>query len=93
MITSQQKDIIRSTVQKINPSFVGVFGSYARGENNSQSDLDILVDFNSKVNLLDVIGLEKELSENLGIKVDLVTRRSLAVSLRPYIESDLIRLL
>lgn len=93
MITSQQKDIIKSTLQKINPSFVGIFGSYARGDYNSQSDLDILIDFNSKVNLLDVIGLEQELSENLGIKVDLVTRRSLVASLRPYIESNLIRLL
>lgn len=93
MITSQQEHIIKSVIQKINPSFVGVFGSYARGDNSSNSDLDILIDFNSKVDLLDLIGLEQELSETLGVKVDLVTKRSLTDSLRPYIESDLIQLL
>ena len=93
MITSQQEHIIKSVVQKINPSFVGVFGSYARGENSDKSDLDILIDFNSKVDLLDLIGLEQELSEILGVKVDLVTKRSLADSLRQYIESDIIQLI
>jgi len=72
---------------------VGVFGSYARGEQNEKSDLDILIDFETKVDLLELIGLEQELSEMLGVRVDLVTRRSLNSSLKSYIESDLIRLI
>jgi predicted nucleotidyltransferase len=71
---------------------VGVFGSYARGEQLADSDLDILIDFDTNVNLLDLIGLEQELSEQLGIKVDLVTLRSVNASLKPYIETNLIRL-
>ncbi len=92
MITPQQEFIIKTVTQRVNPTLVGVFGSYARGEENKNSDLDILIDFDSKVNLLEIIGLEQELSELLGIKVDLVTLRSINPSLKPYIESDLIRL-
>ena len=59
---------------------------------NDKSDLDILIDFDISVDLLELIGLEQELSEVLGIKVDLITLRSVNASLKPYIESDLIRL-
>ena len=71
---------------------IGVFGSYARNEQTKESDLDLLIDFNSKINLLDLIGLEQELSEVLGIKVDLVTKRSVKENLLPFIQKDLIRI-
>ena len=93
MITSKQSTIIKSVTQRVKPTLVGVFGSYARGEENEKSDIDILIDFDVKVDLLELIGIEQELSELLGIKVDLITLRSLNNSLKPYIESDLIRLL
>jgi hypothetical protein len=92
MITPHQERIIKRVTERINPKMVGVFGSYARGEQLADSDLDILIDFDTNVNLLDLIGLEQELSEQLGIKVDLVTLRSVNASLKPYIETDLIRL-
>ncbi|MFA5299924.1 MAG: nucleotidyltransferase family protein [Lutibacter sp.] len=93
MITPQQQNIIKTVTQRVKPTLVGVFGSYARGEENEKSDLDILIDFDTKVDLLELIGLEQELSELLGIKVDLITLRSVNASLKPYIESDLIRLI
>ncbi len=92
MITPQQENIIKTVTQRVKPTLLGVFGSYARGEENEKSDLDILIDFEMKVDLLELIGLEQELSELLGIKVDLITLRSVNASLKPYIESDLIRL-
>ena len=92
MISPQQENIIKSVIKRINPTLVGVFGSYARGEETDKSDLDILIDFDMKVDLLELIGIEQELSELLGIKVDLITLRSVNASLKPYIESDLIRL-
>jgi predicted nucleotidyltransferase len=92
MITPEQKAIIKKVTQKVNPSLVGVFGSYARNEENNLSDLDILIDFDLKVDLLELIGMEQELTELLGIKVDLITLRSVNQSLKPYIESDLIRI-
>ena len=93
MITPQQENIIKSVTRRIKPTLVGVFGSYARGEENEESDLDILIDFELKVDLLELIGIEQELTELLGIKVDLITLRSVNASLKPYIELDLIRLL
>ena len=68
---------------------VGIFGSYARNEPTDKSDLDILIDIDGHVNLLQLIGLEQELSELLGIKVDLVTERSVHPRLKPYILKDL----
>ena len=92
MITSNQATIIKNVLDTIKPTLIGVFGSYARGEEKENSDLDLLIDFEQKVDLLELIGIEQELTELLGIKVDLITFRSLHSSLKPYIESDLIRL-
>lgn len=92
MINSRQRQIIKETTAKFNPSLVGVFGSYARGQQDIRSDLDILIDFSHRVNLVDIIGLENELSQKLGVKVDLVTVNSLHQHLRPIIERDLIRI-
>ncbi|MBX3516315.1 MAG: nucleotidyltransferase family protein [Rhodospirillales bacterium] len=51
---------------------LGVFGSYARGEQRPDSDLDVLVDFDGPVGLLDFVGLQQDLSDELGVGVDLV---------------------
>ncbi|TVR40589.1 MAG: DNA polymerase beta [Cryomorphaceae bacterium] len=90
MITQRQKQAIKDVLSAYKPIMIGLFGSYARGEQNSKSDLDLLVDFDDNVNLLDIIGMEQELSARLGIKVDLVTRRSLHPRLKEYVERDLI---
>ncbi len=89
MISNKEKQIIIDTVSPYNPTKIGVFGSYARGDNTLESDLDILIDFQTRVNLLDIIGLEQELTEKLGVKVDLVTERSLHPNLRSYVLKDL----
>jgi predicted nucleotidyltransferase len=64
------------------------FGSVARGEAGSESDVDILIDFNGKKSLLDLVGLQQELEEVLGKRVDLVTYRSLYPRLRDIIAKD-----
>jgi uncharacterized protein len=92
MITSQQEQIIKQVTRKFQPSMIGIFGSYARGEAHEDSDLDILIDFPTQLSLLDLIGLEQELSEILGIKVDLVTLKSVNQLLKDHIEADLIRI-
>ncbi len=70
---------------------LGVFGSYARSEETKNSDIDLLIDSKTQYNLLDLIGVEQELTEKLGVKVDLITLRSINASLKSYIEADLIR--
>jgi predicted nucleotidyltransferase len=58
-------------------SRIGVFGSFARGEATDESDVDILVEFNRRVDLFHFIGLQDRLAEILGRKVDLVTPKAL----------------
>jgi uncharacterized protein len=57
---------------------LGVFGSYVRGNQHQGSDIDVLVEFDDRpLSLFDFIRLENELSDALGLKVDLVERRAL----------------
>ncbi|MCS7036721.1 MAG: nucleotidyltransferase family protein [Saprospiraceae bacterium] len=73
------------------PTRVSIFGSYARGESGDNSDLDILVQFKERIGLLQLVQIEQELSDKLGIRVDLVTEGSLTNPLlKKYIEKDLI---
>jgi len=92
MITQQQVKVIQDVTRRFKPTFIGIFGSYARQEQRSNSDLDILIDFGHRVNLLDIVALQEELTEKLNIRVDLVTLKSLNKYLKPYIEEDLIRI-
>ncbi|HQK98305.1 MAG TPA: nucleotidyltransferase family protein [Bacteroidia bacterium] len=71
---------------------VGIFGSYSRNEQKPESDLDIIIDFQTTIDLLNLIGIEQELSEKLGIKVDLITLKSINPKLLGYIQKDLIRI-
>ncbi|MFN4299834.1 MAG: nucleotidyltransferase family protein [Thermaurantimonas sp.] len=73
------------------PARISVFGSYARGENRQDSDLDILIQFKDRISLLKLVQIEQELSDELGIPIDLVTENSLKnPRLNNYIEKDLI---
>lgn len=66
-------------------SMVGVFGSMARGEAKKKSDIDLVV----RKSLLAVVRLERELSEALGRKVDLLTEVAISPYLRERIMKEL----
>ncbi len=68
---------------------IGLFGSYARGEQRRDSDMDVLVDFKERKSLLTLVRIERELSENLGIKVDLLTEQSISPYLVDRIKAEL----
>ena len=81
MITSH-KDILRN---KFNVKEIGIFGSFIQGNQNKESDVDILVDFTKPVGLIEFIKLEEYLKDLLGIKVDLVLREGIKPALRSNI--------
>jgi hypothetical protein len=60
-----------------------VFGSVARGQETSRSDIDLLVDLPGTVSLFDVAALQIELEELLRRKVDLVTESELHHRIKP----------
>lgn len=68
-------------------SMLGVFGSVARGEATAQSDVDLLVKFSKGKSLLAVVSLERQMSEALGRRVDLLTEGDLS----PYLRSRILR--
>jgi hypothetical protein len=59
-----------------------LFGSFARGEQEEASDLDILVEFGKEKSLLDLVALKLELEETLGRGVDDLTYGSLHPGIR-----------
>jgi predicted nucleotidyltransferase len=65
-----------------------IFGSYARGEATTDSDLDVLVSYAPGVSLFDHFDLKEELESYSGKKVDVVSERALSRHIRPYIERD-----
>lgn len=73
-------------------SYLGVFGSYVRGEQTGESDLDILVEFDETPGLLKYIELEYYLSDLLGVKVDLVTRTGLKPNVGKRVLNEVISL-
>jgi predicted nucleotidyltransferase len=70
-------------------SMVGIFGSMARGDSKKKSDIDLLVRFSKRKSLLAVVRLERELTEALGRKVDLLTEGALSPYLRERILSEM----
>jgi len=68
---------------------VAVFGSYIRDEETSNSDIDILVDFDNGLGLLDIIRIERELGEHIEKKVDLVLEGTFNPIIQKYVDKDL----
>lgn len=89
MITEVQKNIIINTLLPYKPTKIGIFGSYARGENTAKSDMDILYNYKEKISLLEHIRIVNKLKEKLAIEIDLVTERALNPLLKQQILNEL----
>ena len=71
---------------------LGIFGSYVRQEQTEASDVDVLVEFSEIPSLLKFISLENYLSDNLGVKVDLVHKAGLKPRIGERILSEVVYL-
>ena len=69
---------------------IGVFGSYVKGEQGENSDVDILVEFKQPVGFFKFLELEEYLEALLGLKVDLVTKKALKPIIGRYILEELV---
>lgn len=89
----QIKERIKPVMEKHNIKDVYLFGSYARGEANNNSDVDIYCSSGDVKSLFDEVGFIKELEEALGKKVDVVTIGSMMNDFfRKQLEEDMIKL-
>lgn len=86
-------DVLKKHETEIKEEFqvkrIGLFGSYVRHEENEESDIDILVEFD-KPTLHNFMGLIDYLKDLFGRKVDLVTNKSLNPYLRPIVEKEVV---
>jgi len=85
-LTKEIEEKVISFLKECGSKKISIFGSYVRGEATPESDLDIIVEFEESINLLDIVGFEMDLSERLGIKVELLTEKSIS----PYIIEDVL---
>ena len=88
------KEIIRSHKEELEERHrvksIAIFGSYVRGEEKEESDIDLLVEFNGPVSLLHMVSVENYLSDLLGMKVDLVPRKNIREELKETIIKEAI---
>ena len=73
-------------------SYLGLFGSHAIGNQHSDSDVDLLVDFKKTKSLLEKGRILVKFQDLFQKEVDLVSRKNIKPSLKPYIDKQLITL-
>jgi len=87
------KEIINKHREELEEKYkvknIAIFGSYVRGEQDNESDIDILVELKEPVGFL-FIHLADFLEEILGVKVDLITPDAIKPNRRKYIMEELI---
>ncbi|WP_417913900.1 nucleotidyltransferase family protein [Candidatus Electronema sp. JM] len=86
---TEQKSLLKN---KYKISKLRIFGSYVRGEQRNESDVDVLIDYVEAPSLIALIEMENMLSDLLGLKVDLVTSKGLKPQLRQHILDEVIYL-
>ncbi len=90
-LSDTTRQYIINTLLPFMPEKIGIFGSFSRNQQREGSDLDILIRLKGRISLLKLVMLEQQLSEALGIPVDLVTEQGIRNQrLRDYINKDLI---
>ena len=80
-LTNQTKKKIKIILEKYNIKRAGIYGSYARGEADKSSDIDIVVELNKK-SLFELVGVKQDIEEATGLKVDITTYNGLDNSRR-----------
>lgn len=80
---------IITDLKKQGATKITLFGSYARNQQKKKSDLDLIVEFKPKKSFLELVRIERELSENNGIKIDLLTKKSISPHILKSIKDDM----
>lgn len=87
------KDHILEVLKRYPIKKAAIFGSFARGEANNTSDIDLLIESNQPITLFDVLRLEKELAAVTSRKIDIVEFSAIKNSIRTNVLRDAISIL
>jgi uncharacterized protein len=87
-LLAELKDMLPRLTAQYHIRTLEVFGSFVRGDERKNSDLDLLVTFDDVPTLFEFMALENQLSDSLGIKVDLVMKESLKPGIGKYILAE-----
>jgi predicted nucleotidyltransferase len=87
-VLPQHREKIRQLVHQAGMANPRVFGSVLHGDDHEGSDLDLLVDPAPRTSLLDVAGLQMDIEQIVGIKVDLLTPRALPLKFRDHVLTE-----
>ena len=87
-VLPQHRETIRQLVEQAGMANPRVFGSVLRGEDQDGSDLDLLVDPAPRTSLLDLAGLQIEIEQLVGGRVDLRTPKELHTRFREKVLSE-----
>jgi len=71
---------------------IGIFGSYVKAEQGKRSDIDILVEFEESIGLFKFMDLEEYLTNLLGTKIDLASKKALKPRIGEYILKEVVYL-
>jgi len=88
MLNPNEKNTLIDIFEKHEVRRASVFGSYARGDEGDDSDIDLLVDLPDEYSLLDVASLKVGLEEELGRSVDLVEYGNIKSNIRDRVLKD-----
>jgi uncharacterized protein len=86
------RDSIKKSAQKHGATSVRLFGSFARGEETADSDIDLLVEMEPNRSLFDIIAIKLDIEDLTGRTVDVVTIRGVSPYLAEKISKEAIPL-
>ena len=84
----ENREAIRAAAERNRTANPRVFGSVLRGEDREDSDIDILVDALPDASLLDICGLQIDLEDMLGVRVDVRTPGDLPKKWRDHVVAE-----
>ena len=88
VLVERHRDAIRTLVAEHHATKPRLFGSVARGEDEPDSDVDVLVEFTEDASLFDEVGLRLALTDLLGVEVDVVALDTLREPLRQRVLAE-----
>lgn len=97
-MTPSDKEQVLAHLRRLKPELltrfkvrqIGLFGSFVREQQKEASDIDILVDFDEKADLFDLVGLALFLEEELHHEVDVVSKKALREELRETVLQEVV---